>query len=131
MQKNVESLTQFISDPFLMAGQMMSKNTPRSSANYTNRIGISVRKCDSSDLIFKIIMEIQVQGNLTTVLKVVSQIVMTLFPEAASGTALQKRCLYKFCKIHRKTPVSVFLFYKNWKRASNTGIFLWIQRNFL
>ena len=96
-----------------MAGQMMNKNKPRCSANYTNRIGISVRKCHSSDLIVKIIMEIQVQGNLTTVLKVVSQIVITLFPEAASGTALQKRYLYKFCKIHGKTPVSEFLFYKN------------------
>ena len=88
MQKNVQSLTQFMSDPFLMGGQMMNKNTPRYSANYTNRIGISVRKCHSSDLIIKIIMEIQVQGNLNEVLRVVRQIVMTLFSEAASGTAL-------------------------------------------
>ena len=71
-----------------MAGQMMNKNTPRYSANYTNRIGISVRECHSSGLIFKIIMEIQLQGNLTTVLKVIRQIMMKLFSEAASGTAL-------------------------------------------
>ena len=32
-------------------------------------------------------MEIQVQGNFTTVLKVVSQIVMTPFSEAAFGAA--------------------------------------------
>ena len=71
-----------------MEGQMMNKNKPR-CVNYTNRIGISVRKCHSSDLIVKIIMEIQVQGNLTTVLKVVSQIVMRrLFLEVASRSAL-------------------------------------------
>ena len=33
-------------------------------------------------------MEIQVQGNFTTVRKVVSQIMMTLFSEPATGTAL-------------------------------------------
>ena len=33
-------------------------------------------------------MEIQVQENFTTVLKVVSQIVMTPFSEAATGAAL-------------------------------------------
>ena len=65
----------------------MNKNTPHYSANCTNRIGISVRKCHSSDLIIKIILEIQVQG-FTKVLKVVRQIVMTLFSEAASRTAL-------------------------------------------
>ena len=64
------------------------KNTPRYSVNYTNKIRISVRKCHSSDLILKIIMEAQVQGNLTAVLRMVSQIVMALFPEAASETAL-------------------------------------------
>ena len=71
-----------------MTGQMMNKNIPHYSANYTNRIGILVRKCHSSDLILKIIMKIQVQGNHTAVLKLVSQIVMTLFSKAASGSAL-------------------------------------------
>ena len=79
---------QFISDFFFMAEQMVNKNTPRQSTNCTNRIGISVLKCHSLDLIIKIIMETQVQWNLTTVLKVVKQIVMTQFSESASGTAL-------------------------------------------
>ena len=71
-----------------MVGQMMNKNTPRYSENFIDRIAISVPKCHSSDLIFKIIMEIHVRGNLTTVLKVASQIVMTLFLEAATRTVL-------------------------------------------
>ena len=33
-------------------------------------------------------MEIQVQGNFTTVIEVVSQILMTPFSEAATGAAL-------------------------------------------
>ena len=49
----------------------MSKNTTGYSANCTHVIAISVHKCHLPDLIFKIIMEMQVQGNLTTVLKVV------------------------------------------------------------
>ena len=84
----MESLTQLISNPFRMVGQMMKRNTPRYSANYTLRIAISLHECHSSDLIFKIIMEIQVHGNRTTVHKVVNQIVMTLFSEAATGVAL-------------------------------------------
>ena len=64
----------------------MNKNAPCYAANYTHRIAISVYKCHSSDLIFKIIMEIQVQVNITTVLKVIT--VMTLFSEAAIGATL-------------------------------------------
>ena len=66
----------------------MNKNAPCYAANYTHRIAISVYKCHSSDLIFKIIMEIQVQVNITTVLKVIRQTVMTLFSEAAIGATL-------------------------------------------
>ena len=55
---------------------MMNKNTPRYSAKYTHRIRISVHKCGL------------VQQNLTTVLKVISRIGMTLFPEAVTGAAL-------------------------------------------
>ena len=67
---------------------MMSKNTAHFSANYTYKIAISVHKCHSPDLIFKIIMKIKVQLNLTTVLKVIRRIVITLFSEAATGAAL-------------------------------------------
>ena len=66
----------------------MKKNAPRYAVNYTHRIAISVHKCHSSDLIFKIIMEIQFQVNLTTVLKVIRQTVMTLFSEASIGATL-------------------------------------------
>ena len=47
-------------------------------------------------------MEIQVQGNFTTVLEVVRQIVMTPFSEAATGAALQKSVLKNFAKFTRK-----------------------------
>ena len=33
-------------------------------------------------------MEIQIEGNFTTVFKVVSQVVMTAFSEASTGAAL-------------------------------------------
>ena len=55
----------------------MNKNASHFSANYAHRIAIS-------DLIFKIIIEIQVQWNFITDLKVVSEIVMTPFSEAAT-----------------------------------------------
>ena len=51
---------------------MMSKNTTGYSASCTHTIAISVHKCHLPDLNFKLIMEIQLQGKLTTtVLKVV------------------------------------------------------------
>lgn len=56
---------------------MMNKNASYFSANYAHRIAIS-------DLIFKIIIEIQVQWNFITDLKVGSEIVMTPFSEAAT-----------------------------------------------
>ena len=46
-----------------MVKQMMNKNTQRYPTNFTFKIVIIVRKCHSSDLIFKIIMEIKVQGS--------------------------------------------------------------------
>ena len=49
------------------------------SANFIERSAISFHKsCHSSDWIFKIIMDIQISGNLTTILKVVRQIVIML-----------------------------------------------------
>ena len=66
----------------------MNKNAAHLSANYTHKIAISVHKCHSPDLIFKIIMKIKVQLNLTTVLKVIRRIMITLFSEAATGAAL-------------------------------------------
>ena len=72
MQKNVQGKTQTLSDLFHIIARMMNKNAPRYSANYTHRFAILVHKCHSSYLIFKIVMEIQVQGNFTTFLKVVS-----------------------------------------------------------
>ena len=45
-----------------MVKQIMNKNTQRYPTNFTFKIAIIVRKCHTSDLIFKIIMEIQVQG---------------------------------------------------------------------
>ena len=50
-----------MSVPFFIAGQKMNKNTPTCSSNYTHRIGVSVHKCHSSELIFKIIIQIQFQ----------------------------------------------------------------------
>ena len=47
-------------------------------------------------------MEIQVQGNFTTAIEVVSQIVMTPFSEAATGAALKKSVLKNFAKFTRK-----------------------------
>ena len=47
-------------------------------------------------------MEIQVQGNFTTVLKVVSQIVMTPFSETVTGPALVKSVLKTFAKFTGK-----------------------------
>ena len=66
----------------------MNKNAAHFSANYTHKIAISVHKCHSPDLIFKIIMKIKVQLNLTTVIKVIRRIMITLFSEAATGAAL-------------------------------------------
>ena len=51
----------------------------------------------------------------------------------------KKSCSINFCKIHRETPVLKSLFNKvaglrpatSWKRDSDTGVFLWILRNFL
>ena len=45
-----------------MVRQMTNKNAPRYPANFTYKITIIVHKCHSSDLIFKIIIEIQVQA---------------------------------------------------------------------
>ena len=67
LKKNIQSLTQTTSKPFLLVGQIMNKNASRYPANSTHRSAISVEKCHSSDLIFKIIMEIQVHGNLTII----------------------------------------------------------------
>ena len=50
LQKNIPSLTQTVSNPFLMVGQMMNKNAPRYPAHFTERIATSVHKCHSSDL---------------------------------------------------------------------------------
>ena len=51
---------------------MMSKNTTGYSTSCTHTTAISVHKYHLPDLNFKLIMEIQLQGNLTTtVLKVV------------------------------------------------------------
>ena len=68
--------------------KMVDKNTPRYPAIFIYRIAISVHKCYSSDLIFKIIIEMQIQGNRTTILKVVSKIGMTLFSEAVTRAVL-------------------------------------------
>ena len=76
---------QTISNSFHMVGRMMNHVTLQITltdlrfhvTNVTHQIQFS-----------KIIMEIQVQGNFTTVLEVVSQIVMTPFSEAATGAAL-------------------------------------------
>ena len=62
------------------------------------------------------------QVNLTTVLEVVSQIVMTPFSEAATGTALQKSVLKNFAKftikhlrrsllIEKETPTQILFFF--------------------
>lgn len=75
--KKIEQHTQTTSNPFRIVGQMMNKNASHFSANYAHRIAIS-------DLIFEIIIEIQVQWNFITDLKVVSEIVMTPFSEAAT-----------------------------------------------
>ena len=80
----IEQHTQTTSNPFHIVGQMMNKNASHFSANYAHRIAISFQRCHSSDLIFKIIIEIQVQWNFITYLKVVSEIVMTPFSEAAT-----------------------------------------------
>ena len=72
LQKNFQSLTQTISNQFLIVGQMMNKNTARYPANFIDGSVISVLRCHRSHLIFKIIMEILVHGSLTTILKVLS-----------------------------------------------------------
>ena len=81
-----------------MVGQMMNKNTQRYPTNFTDRIAISVHKCHSSPLIFKIIMQIQVHGKLTTTLKVIRQIVMTLFSDPAIGAGLKKNMFAKLLR---------------------------------
>ena len=45
----------------------------------------------SLELIFKIIIEIQVQGNLNIILKVISHILMTLFSGQDTGAVLSRR----------------------------------------
>ena len=90
---------QTISNSFHMVGRMMHHVNLQTTltdlrfqfSNVTHQIQFS-----------KIIMEIQVQGNFTTVLEVVRQIVMTPFSEAATGAALQKSVLKNFAKFTRK-----------------------------
>ena len=63
----------------------MNKNTPRYPTNFSDRSVISIHKCHSSHLFFQIIMEIQVHGNRTTILEMISQLVMTLFSVPSIG----------------------------------------------
>ena len=87
-----------------MAGQMMNKNTPRYPANYTNRTGISVRKCNhgnpSSGEPYYSPQSGQANSD------------DTIFRGCQRNCAIRKLFI-KFCKIHKKTPVSELLFYKN------------------
>ena len=51
--------------------------------------------------------------------------------EAATGGALQKSCFYKFCKIHKKTPVPESFFLKKTLliKRPGTSVFLGILQN--
>ena len=98
-----------------------SNDEPRYSANYAHWFVISVHKCHSSDLIFKNNHGNSSSGELYySPQSGQSNYDDTIF-RASHRNCSVKKCSEKFCKIHKKTPVSESPY---WKGDSDTGAFL-------
>ena len=141
MQKNVQSLTQFTSNPFLIVGYMMSKNTTGYSASCTHTITISVHKCHLPDLNFKLIMESNFRGTLLlrSLKWSIEKVLQTLCKKAVLNNFAKftgKHLCRSLClnKVEKETPTQVF-FCKNTfftERLVETAyVFYWRKRNIL